>query len=98
MTTATAAHSSRPTILERFRGFNMTTSDYRWRRLFVAALTETDSEKFSVRLNAADDAVFNRLLKIEEKVGTVEERLALEDTMQDIRLLRNNCFQFRAWK
>ncbi len=76
----------------------MDTSEYTWRRLFVAALTEIDSEKFAARLAAADDAVFNRLLKLEDKVATAEERLALEDTMQDIRLLRNNCYHFRAWK
>jgi len=74
----------------------MDNSDYQWRRLFVAALTEVDSEKFNARLSAADDAVFHRLLAIEDKVGTEGERLALEDTMQDIRLLRENCYHFRT--
>lgn len=74
----------------------MDTSDYQWRRLFVAALTEIDSEKFSTRLAAADDAVFHRLFALENKAGTEGERLALEDTMQDIRLLRENCFHFRT--
>jgi hypothetical protein len=47
-------------------------------------------------LAAADDAVFHRLFALENKAGTEGERLALEDTMQDIRLLRENCFHFRA--
>jgi hypothetical protein len=73
-----------------------TSSDHQWRRLFVAALTEIDSEKFSTRLAAADDAVFHRLLAIEDQAGTDGERVALEDTMQDIRLLRDNCLHFRT--
>jgi|HubBroStandDraft_6_1064221.scaffolds.fasta_scaffold2213292_1 hypothetical protein len=76
----------------------MDTSDYRWRQLFVAALVELDSEKFSARLAAADDAIFDRLLGLEGKTESDEERLTLEDTMQDIRLLRENCCHFRARK
>jgi hypothetical protein len=74
----------------------MHTSEYQWRKLFLAALTEIDSEKFSARWIAADDAVFNRLLELEGKAGTSGERIALEDTMQDIRLLRDNCYHFRT--
>jgi hypothetical protein len=74
----------------------MHTPEYGWRRLFVAVLMETDPEKVPARLTAADDAVFNRLLEIENKEGTHAERLALEDTMQDLRLLRANCYDFRA--
>jgi hypothetical protein len=73
----------------------MNTGEYRWRELFLAVLTELDSEKFQARLIVADDAVFNRLLDLESKAGTEEERIALEDTMQDIRLLRVNCYHFR---
>jgi hypothetical protein len=66
-----------------------------WQRLFVAALTEVDSEKFAIRLSVADDAVFHRLLALEGRPESDEERLALEDTMQDLRLLRENCLHFR---
>ena len=71
------------------RGLIMRSSEYQWRWIFVAALTERDLEKPSGRLTAADDAVFNRLLELENEVGTAEERLALEDTMQALRMLRN---------
>ena len=74
----------------------MDASEYRWRRLFLAALIEIDSEKFAARLIAADDAVFNRLLELEGKDANYGERLALEDTMDDIRLLRENCHHFRS--
>ena len=72
----------------------MNRSKQTWRQLFVAALTEVDSEKFQARLVAADDAVFHRLFELECSTGTEEERLALEDTMQDILLIRNNCSHF----
>jgi hypothetical protein len=72
----------------------MNTAEYRWRELFLAVLTELDSEKFQARLIVADDAVFNRLLDLESKIGMDEERIALEDTMQDIRLLKTNCYHF----
>ena len=74
----------------------MDTSEYRWQRLFAAALMEVDSEKFITRLIAADDAVFNRLFVREGQDAIDGERLALEGTMEDIRLLRENCHHFRT--
>lgn len=72
----------------------MNTSKRDWRHLFVIALRELDSEKFVHRLTAADDAVFLRLLALEGKPADDEERMALEETLEDIRLLRNSCYQF----
>lgn len=66
----------------------------RWRHLFIAVLIELDSEKFSARLTAVDDAIFYRLLDLEGAAGSGDERLALEDALQDLRLLRDNRFQF----
>jgi hypothetical protein len=74
----------------------MQNSENKWRWLFVAALTETNCEKVSSRLSSVDDAVFHRLFELEGATGSVEERLALEDTMQDIRLLRENSFHFHS--
>jgi hypothetical protein len=71
----------------------MDTSERRWRHLLLAVLTEIDTDKFSVRLTAADDAVFQRLLQLEGTDGTDEERLALEEALMDIQLLRHNCYQ-----
>ena len=74
----------------------MNTSEYHWRCAFVAVLKEVDQEKFATRLLVADDAVFQRLLELEDTAGTEIERIALEDTMQDIRLLRENSCHFRV--
>jgi hypothetical protein len=70
--------------------------EYEWQRAFFAVLTEIDSEKFALRLAEADDGVFQRLLELEGTTGTDEERLALEDTMQSLRLLRNYDHHFRV--
>jgi len=72
------------------------TSEYHWRCAFVAVLKEVDQEKFAKRLLVADDAVFQRLLELEGTTGTETERIALEDTIQDIRLLRDNSYHFRV--
>jgi hypothetical protein len=69
--------------------------EYPWQRTFFAVLTEVNSEKFLARLVIADDEVFERLLELEGIVGTDEERLALEDTLQSLRLLGNHDCHFR---
>jgi hypothetical protein len=69
--------------------------EYLWQRAFFAVLTEVDSGKFVERLIVADDEVFERLLELEGTVGTSEERVALEDTLQSLRLLRNYDYHFR---
>ena len=73
----------------------MDSVEYLWQRAFFAVLTEVDSEKFIERLIVADDEVFERLLELEGTVGTAAERLALEDTLQSLRLLRNYDYHFR---
>jgi hypothetical protein len=68
---------------------------YVWQRSFFAVLTEVDSEKFVARLIVADDEVFERLFELEGTLGTEQERVALEDTLQSLRLLRNYDYHFR---
>ena len=74
----------------------MDSIEYVWQRAFFAVLTEVDSEKFLARLVAADDEVFERLIELEGTVGNNAERLALEDTLQSLRLLRNYDYHFRS--
>jgi hypothetical protein len=71
------------------------TREYQWRSYFVTALTTID-DKNSASLSLADVAIFNRLFEIEGTSGNEEERLALEDTMQDIRMLRDKGERFRT--
>jgi hypothetical protein len=55
---------------------------------------KVDDENSS-SLTDADDAIFNRLIELEGTSGNDEERLALEDTTQDIRMLRDRSNHFR---
>ena len=74
----------------------MASVEYRWQQPFLSVLTEVDTEKFAVRLAVADDALFNRLLELEGTSAANEERLALENTMQDLRLLRSHSYYYRV--
>ena len=73
----------------------MDTSEYQWRRFFLAALRDINGESDLDRLIVAEDTVFERLWELEGTSGTEHERLALENTLQDLRLLRNNSCHFR---
>jgi hypothetical protein len=74
----------------------MASVEYQWQQPFLSVLTEVDTEKFAVRLAVADDALFNRLLELEGTSAANEERLALENTMQDLRLLRSHSYYYRV--
>ena len=73
----------------------MDTREYQWRAHFLAALTKVDEEDSLANIAIADDAVFSRLIELEGTAGYDEERQALEDTMQDIRMLRDRSNHFR---
>jgi len=66
----------------------MNTFKNSWREAYFAALTETNPGRLGARVSAADDAIFERLLELEGSTGTDNERVALEDTMRDLRALR----------
>ena len=67
---------------------------YSWQAVVCEAITEFDAERVPERLCAADDAVFYRLLELEGDADDSEERLALEDAMEGVRLLRTNVYRF----
>ena len=72
----------------------MENTQYPWQLALTEAIRELNQERLAIRLAEADDAVFYRLLEIEGTIENEEERLALEDAMQDVRLLRNHTFRF----
>jgi hypothetical protein len=74
----------------------METTRYKWRGVFLAALADINSGSSLTRLTAADDAIFMRLFELEGTSGTNEERLAIEETMQDLRLFRSSSYHFRV--
>ena len=66
---------------------------YSWQAVVCEAITEFDAERIPSRLSAADDAVFYRLLELEGSGDDDEERLALEDAMEGVRLLRSHVYR-----
>jgi hypothetical protein len=70
--------------------------EYSWRSVFVAALSGITCEESLAALSVAEDAVFERLFELEGTNGTEDERRSLEDTMQDILLVRGRSHYFRA--
>ena len=73
----------------------MEAPEYQWQSAVTAAVTDIDAKNSWSRLMLADDAVFNRLFELEATNGTDGERLALENAMQDLRLLRESRYHFR---
>ena len=72
----------------------MNNSPYLWQAALDEAIREFNPENLAARLAAADDAVFCRLLEIEGTTENEDERLALEDAMEDVRLLRSHALRF----
>ena len=69
---------------------------YLWQVALDEAIRELNPGKLAARLAAADDSLFYRLFEIEGTIGNDDERLALEDAMEDIRILRNHAFPSRT--
>lgn len=71
----------------------MKNSPYLWQTALDEAIREFNPQKLAIRVAAADDAVFYRLLEIEGTTENEDERLALEDAMEDVRLLRSHALR-----
>ena len=60
-----------------------------WQRAFEDAMRGIDSATFPVRLQAAKDAVFSRLREKSERPPGTLERIALNDAIHLLRVLRS---------
>ena len=68
----------------------MTTS-YTWHDSYKAALLETDWTKMEERIQTAESEIHKRRLIVsQDHSGTEEEREALVDATQGLRILRND--------
>lgn len=59
-----------------------------WRRLYEAAILETDGSKISDRITAAEQAIRARMEEIAHDPASVEERSAIGDAMSGLRILQ----------
>ena len=59
-----------------------------WKSLYRAAMLETDVEKFRERVAEAQKAITARVRELmRDSAATLDERQALADALQDLRLL-----------
>lgn len=59
-----------------------------WEALYRAALLELDREKLPARIRAAEDAIRLRLVSLASDSDHHGERRAIEDALQNLRVLR----------
>ncbi|HVO62141.1 MAG TPA: hypothetical protein VMT53_14480 [Terriglobales bacterium] len=60
-----------------------------WESLYCAALLELDREKLLPSLGAAEQAIQQRLLSLRHDPDHHAERQAIEDALQNLRVLRH---------
>jgi hypothetical protein len=72
-----------------------------WQPAYKAALVELDPKKLRERVQAAEDAIFNRLQELAQNSNSQEhkaERQAIEDALANIRALQRDKLGFPDWK
>jgi hypothetical protein len=95
--------SQRPgtAVFQAVRGEEHTMSDLRypeWQTAYLAAISELDDTKLAARAMDAEEAIFRRFQALGTSSDHHEERLALEDAIRGLRVLRRDKLKFPDWK
>lgn len=62
---------------------------YQWQNAYLEAVLEVDTSKLAQRIAAAEDAIDARTTELkQDHQGTPEERAAIEDALNGLRILR----------
>lgn len=69
-----------------------------WQTAFLAALMELDETKLVAKDKDAETAIFRRLQAISADSNHSEERMALEDAIRRLRVLRRDKLEFPDWE
>jgi hypothetical protein len=69
-----------------------------WQTAFLAALMELDETKLVAKDKDAETAIFRRLQAISADSNHNEERMALDDAIRRLRVLRRDRLKFPDWK
>ena len=72
-----------------------------WQPEYRAALLELDPNKLRELVQAAEEAIFNRLQQLARNSNSQDnkaERLAIEDALANIRVLQRDKLGFPDWK
>jgi hypothetical protein len=63
--------------------------DYQWQRPYITAILETDRSKLHQHIEVADAAIKARVQELSQNpAATAEERLAIEDALSGLKVLR----------
>jgi hypothetical protein len=69
-----------------------------WQNEYAAALLETDPQKFSERVEAAETAIYKRLQELSQNSDHHNERHVIEDALQSLKVLKRNELGFPDWE
>jgi hypothetical protein len=69
--------------------------EYEWSRPYVAAVLEADRSRLAHRVEEANSAIKARINELEQDhMGTPEERMAIEDALSCLDVLRREATYF----
>ena len=68
-----------------------------WQNEYAAALLETNVEKLSARVEAAEAAIFNRLQDLSQNSDSYTERQVIEDALKSLRVLKRDQLKYPDW-
>lgn len=68
-----------------------------WQRLYLAAMTEIDKARLAEKLYNAESAIFERLQKLTAKPETEAERVAIDDAIHGLQVLKRETLNFPDW-
>jgi hypothetical protein len=69
-----------------------------WQNEYAAALLETNVEKLSARVEAAEAAIFNRLQDLSQNSDSYTERQVIEDALKSLRVLKRDQLKYPDWE
>ena len=69
-----------------------------WQNEYAAALVELDRQKLPERVAASEAAIFNRLHQMSQSSDHEAERLAIEDALAALRVLKRDELGFPDWE
>jgi hypothetical protein len=68
-----------------------------WQNEYAAALLESDRERLSDRVRAAETAIYNRLQEISQSPDHRAERMVIEDALAGLKVLKRE-LGFPDWE
>ena len=69
-----------------------------WQRAYLVAMTELNATKLAAKAMEAEEAIFRRLQALGTSSDHHEERLALDDAIRGLHILRRDKLKFPDWK